>query len=89
VVFPGADLKIYLDAAAPVRGERRFQDVAASERVSPQEVLDQLEARDRRDLTRQASPLVAAADAVRVDSTHLTAEEVAAQVLRLVEDKLK
>jgi len=85
-VFPGADLKIFLDADPVVREQRRMEqhkikgDVAAS-------VAAELRERDRRDRTRAASPLVAAADAVLINSTALTEDEVLAQVEGLVAGK--
>jgi cytidylate kinase len=86
-VFPDADLKIFLDADPVVREQRRMQqqkikgDVAAS-------VAADLRERDRRDRTRATSPLVAAADAVVIDSTKLSEDEVLEQVERLVSAKL-
>jgi CMP/dCMP kinase len=86
-VFPDADLKIFLDADPVVREQRRMQqqkikgDVAAS-------VAAELRERDRRDRTRAASPLVAAKDAVVIDSTRLSEDEVLAQVERLAAEKL-
>ena len=85
-VFPHADLKIFLDADPVVREQRRMEqhkikgDVAAS-------VAAELRERDRRDRTRAASPLVAAADAVLINSTALTEDEVLAQVEGLVAGK--
>ncbi len=85
-VFPHADLKIFLDADPVVREQRRMEqqkikgDVAAS-------VAAELRERDRRDRTRTASPLVAAADAVMINSTSLSEDEVLAQVEELVNKK--
>ncbi|SRR6266567_4853872 len=85
-VFPHADLKIFLDADPVVREQRRMEqqkikgDVAAS-------VAAELRERDRRDRTRAASPLVAAADAVLINSTSLTEDEVLARVEELVDKK--
>jgi CMP/dCMP kinase len=85
-VFPHADLKIFLDADPVVREQRRMAqqkiqgDVAAS-------VAAELRERDRRDRTRAASPLVAAADAVVINSTALTEDEVLAQIEELVKKK--
>src|SRR5450755_802967 len=85
-VFPGADLKIFLDADPVVREQRRMEqqkikgDVAAS-------VAAELRERDRRDRTRTASPLVAASDAVVINSTSLSEDEVLAQVEGLVKQK--
>ncbi len=85
-VFPHADLKIFLDADPVVREQRRMEqqkikgDVAAS-------VAAELRERDRRDRTRAASPLVAAKDAVVINSTALKEDEVLAQVEELVRQK--
>ena len=85
-VFPDADLKIFLDADPVVREKRRMEqqkikgDVAAS-------VAAELRERDRRDRTRAASPLVAADDAVVINSTALSEDEVLEQVEGLVQKK--
>jgi len=86
-VFPDADLKIFLDADPVVREQRRMAqqkikgDVAAS-------VAAELRERDRRDRTRTASPLVAASDAVVIDSSAMSEDEVLAQIEKLVNEKL-
>jgi cytidylate kinase len=86
-VFPDADLKIFLDADPVVREQRRMTqqkikgDVAAS-------VAAELRERDRRDRTRAASPLVAAADAVVINSSALSEDEVLARAEGLVSKKL-
>ncbi len=82
VVFPDACLKIYLQADVRVRAERRLKqlmDKGYSANLS--DLLQTLQERDRRDQTRDCSPLVAAKDAKVLDSTALTVEEVVAQVL--------
>jgi len=86
-VFPDAEVKIFLDAAPEVRGNRRFLQIPAS---AGQEaaVLDELRARDQRDRTRANSPLVAAPDAVVIDSTYLTLDQVLARAEELIEAKL-
>ncbi len=87
-VFPDADVKIFLDAAPEVRGGRRLRQEAAG-RLRPQEqIAKELEQRDQRDRSRAASPLVPAADAVRIDSTTLSIDEVVETVERLVAKKL-
>jgi CMP/dCMP kinase len=85
-VFPDADLKIFLDAHPEIREKRRLQQ----QHVSPQEterIIAQLRERDARDRTRANSPLVAAADAVVLDSTGLSEDEVLARVEKMVEGK--
>jgi len=89
VVFPHADVKIFLDAAPEVRGLRRYDqmDQAAAE-VQPEEVVRELRARDERDRNRADSPLKAAADAVLLDSTHLSLDEVVSRAESIVAEKL-
>jgi cytidylate kinase len=89
VVFPHADVKIFLDAAPEVRGLRRYDqmDQAAAE-VQPEEVVRELRARDERDRNRVDSPLKAAADAVLLDSTHLSLDEVVSRAESIVAEKL-
>src|SRR5207248_7357245 len=70
-VFPNADVKIFLDADAEVRGARRFQQQSASPQQEAS-VIKELRERDRRDRSRANSPLEAAADAVLIDSTRLS-----------------
>lgn len=85
VVFPGADVKIYLDAAPEERARRRAYDPAHSGGpVAVADVESALTARDQIDRTRAASPLYAARDAVVVDTTGRSVDEVVAQVLAIV-----
>ena len=91
VVFPNADVKIFLDAAPEVRGLRRYDQMGQSsdtESVQPEEVVRELRARDERDRNRADSPLKAADDAVLLDSTHLTLDEVVARAEAIVAEKL-
>jgi cytidylate kinase len=85
-VFPHADLKIFLDADPVVREQRRMEQHKIKGEVAAS-VAAELRERDRRDRTRAASPLVAAADAVLINSTALTEDEVLAQVEALVQKK--
>jgi cytidylate kinase len=87
VVFPDADVKVYLDAAPEERARRRAGDPAhaAGRDSGLTTIAEALEARDQRDRTRDASPLRLAPDAVYIDTTHLGIDEVVAQVMRLVE----
>jgi cytidylate kinase len=89
VVFPGADVKIYLDALPEERARRRANDPAhASDRPTGVDAVARaLESRDRSDRTREASPLAIAPDATIVDTTDLTIEDVIARVLTLVRVK--
>jgi cytidylate kinase len=76
VVFPHADVKIFLDAAPEVRGLRRFDQLGPKAAQPAEAVIRELRARDERDRNRADSPLKAAADAVVLDSTNMTLEEV-------------
>ena len=84
VVFPDADLKIFLTASAEVRAERRWREhQEKGESGSLEQTVEEIRERDRRDRERSASPLVRAPDAVVVDSTAMDAEEVARLVVLL------
>ncbi len=95
VVFPHAEVKIFLDAAPEVRGQRRYsqldrlgqQGVSAST-PPPEEIVRDLRARDERDRNRADSPLKPAPDSVILDSTHMTLEEAVAAAQAIVESKL-
>jgi CMP/dCMP kinase len=86
-VFPDADLKIFLDADPVIREQRRLDQQRV--RGAPAESMAaELRERDRRDRTRAASPLVAAEDAVVLDSTHMTEDEVLDRIQELAEERL-
>jgi cytidylate kinase len=85
-VFPHADLKIFLDADPVIREQRRMEQQKIKGQVAAN-VAAELRERDRRDRTRAASPLVAAADAVVINSTALSEDEVLARVEDLVKQK--
>ncbi len=84
VVFPDADLKLYLDASAEERARRRASDPAHSGPVALAEVATALKERDQSDSTRAASPLYAAADAMVIDTTGTPVDQVVAQVMAMV-----
>jgi CMP/dCMP kinase len=86
-VFPDADLKIFLDADPVIREQRRL-DQHKIKGQSAESMAGELRARDLRDRTRAASPLVAADNAVVLDSTHLTEDQVVEQIEQLAEQKL-
>jgi CMP/dCMP kinase len=86
-VFPDADLKIFLDADPVIREQRRL-DQQQVKGPSAQTMAAELRERDRRDRTRAASPLLAAEDAVVLDSTNMTEDEVLQRIEELVEQKL-
>jgi CMP/dCMP kinase len=85
-VFPDADLKIFLDADPVVREQRRMEQQKIKGEVAATLAAD-LRERDRRDRTRAASPLMAAEDAVVIDSTKMNEDEVLAQVEELARSK--
>jgi CMP/dCMP kinase len=88
VVFPGAVLKIYLDATADVRAERRsLQLNSRGKSVSLAQVVDELAKRDARDMAREHAPLKAADEAVVVDTTHLDVDGVFEHLLELVHER--
>ena len=85
VVFPDAELKIFMTASAATRAQRRFDElVQKGDSVSYEEVLKNVEERDYIDTHRDDSPLVMAEDAVEIDNSHLTREEQFQAVLELV-----
>jgi cytidylate kinase len=90
VVFPHADLKIFLDASPEVRAGRRQRELEEKgETLEFARVLADVHERDRRDRKREMSPLVRAADAVVVDNTAMDAEETARVIVLLAGDKAK
>jgi cytidylate kinase len=89
VVFPNADLKIYLDASPEERARRRANDTAhAGSQAGQAAVAEAIAARDKSDTTRAVSPLTMAADAVHIDTTTMPIEDVVAQVMTFVREKL-
>ena len=87
VVFPDADVKVYLDASPEERARRRAQDpahAAGRSGAAVQEIATALQARDHSDRTRATSPLTRAADAVVIDTTALPIDSVVERVLELV-----
>jgi len=89
-VFPGADVKIFLDAKLDVRAQRRVTQVSAGDDPSQaKKIAEQMAQRDRRDSTRAESPLVPAQDAVIVDSSNMNVDEVTQRIEEIVEQRLK
>ncbi len=95
VVFPQAQIKIFLDAAPEVRGVRRFVQVAGGPDLSHAEtsrealaILAEMRARDQRDRSREVSPLAPAEDAVVIDSTNLSLEQVIEKAEKVIQKKL-
>ncbi len=86
-VFPDADVKVFLDASPEARSQRRYQQEGAESAAAATEqatVLAEIHARDERDRNRAESPLRPAADAVVIDSTHLTLDQVTEIVAALI-----
>lgn len=83
-VFPHADLKLFLDASAEKRGERRFEQQAGSTSETLEQTVQEIKERDARDRTRTESPLRPADDAVLIDTTFLSLEEVIRKAESLV-----
>jgi len=84
-VFPNAAVKIFLDADPRVRAERRLLQSGPRSVQAAQQVQREIAARDERDRTRAASPLIPAPDAVIIDTTHKTIDQVVEEVERIVE----
>lgn len=83
-VLPNADLKIYLTASAEVRGKRRFDELEAKgEKADLPTIIEDIKKRDEADMTREISPLKKADDAVLVDSSDLTIDEVVSKIKSL------
>src|SRR5271168_4179915 len=88
VVFPDAQLKIFLTASPETRAERRWREhEQKGDHINLQRTLEEIHERDHRDLQRSTSPLVRAADAVVVDSTAMEPEEVARLVVLLANEQ--
>jgi len=85
VVFPGAEVKIYLDATPEERARRRASDPAHTGPTAVAEVVTQLTARDELDRTRAASPLARAPDAIIIDTTGKPIDKVVGEVLAIVQ----
>lgn len=88
VVFPHAELKIFLDASSEVRAERRWKEHREKgDTLTLGEVLKEVRERDRRDRERKVSPLVRAKDAVLVDNTAMGIEETARLIVMLAHER--
>jgi len=88
VVFPEADVKIFLDAKHSVRAGRRVRQLATAGNAVPEdEIASEIDERDRRDRTRRESPLVQAPDAIYVDTSGLGIDEVEQELLRIIRER--
>lgn len=89
VVFPDAELKIFMTATAEERAERRFREMRENgEAVNFDEVLKNVQERDHLDTTRKDSPLIKAADAVEIDNSTLSIEEQFKKILTLAQNTI-
>ena len=89
VVLPDAQVKIYLTASVDVRARRRWLELKEKgEEPVLEEIAREIEERDNRDMTREVSPLRIADDAVLVDSSAMTIEEVAEYILKIVHSRV-
>ena len=86
VIAPEADVKLFVIASVPARAERRFREMQAQGRaITLAEIAADLEERDRRDATRATAPLIAAEDAIVLDTSLLGRDEAIARAIALVE----
>ncbi len=89
-VFPDADVKVFLDARPDVRAERRVKQVdAVNDPAKAQQIMEQMRQRDQRDSSRKESPLIAAEDAIIIDSSYLGIDAVIHRIEEIVERKLQ
>lgn len=89
VVFPEAELKIFLTASAEIRAKRRYNEMLDNnEKVSFEDVLENVKNRDYLDSTRKDSPLLKAKDAIEIDNSYMDKEETYEKALNLVKDRI-
>jgi cytidylate kinase len=89
VVFPKAEVKLFLDADPAVRADRRLREIKEKGEIAEaDEIVRQIKERDERDRTRSEAPLVQAPDAVYIDSTALTVEEVEEAILKVIRERI-
>jgi cytidylate kinase len=82
VVFPNAELKIFITATPEIRAERRYNElISKGEKVDYDEILENVKSRDYQDMNREVSPLRKADNAIELDNTHLSIEEQGAWIL--------
>ncbi|MGD2028841.1 MAG: (d)CMP kinase [Desulfobacterales bacterium] len=88
VVFPNADVKFYLDASHKTRAVRRYQELKSQTSQTLHDVEKDIKRRDKNDSARDLAPLRPAEDAVIIDSTHLSAQDVVDRMLNVIENKI-
>ena len=90
VVFPNADVKIFLDCSVEERARRRYkQNIEKNIECTYEEVLANIIERNKLETEREVAPLVKAEDAILLDSTDLSIEEVVNEIIRIVNEKRK
>jgi CMP/dCMP kinase len=88
VVFPDADLKVFLDADPEIRAARRLRELEGKGQApQPTQVAEEIRERDHRDSTRADSPLVCAPDAIRLDTTALSLDQVESAILEIISQR--
>jgi cytidylate kinase len=88
IVFPDADIKFFLTAASEERAHRRYEEDRLKERDATfEETLAEINTRDRRDSTREDSPLAIADDAIVIDSTEISIEDVFQQMVKAIRER--
>lgn len=87
VVFPKAELKIFLTADPEVRAKRRFKELSSKNPISEKQILHDIQERDLQDSTRTLSPLKQANDAILIDTSKLSADQVIEKVIELARHK--
>ena len=87
VVFPNAELKIFLTASVKIRALRRYNELIAKDKnIDINEIEAEIEKRDKLDSSRETSPLIKASDAIEIDTSDLSIDEVANTILKLAEE---
>lgn len=90
VVFPNAELKLFMTASEQIRAQRRFEELQQKgEKVTFEQVLKNIQERDYQDTHRKESPLQKASDAVEIDNSYTSLDEVVSQIVRLAKEKIK
>lgn len=90
VILPDADLKVFLTASPECRARRRYDElVAKGQNVRYEDVLDEMNERDKNDSTRATAPAVAAADAITFDNTGMGLEETVEKIISMIAEKIE
>jgi len=90
IVFPEAELKIFMTASADIRAKRRYQELLEKgENISFEDVLENVKYRDHLDSTRKDSPLVKVKDSIVIDNSHLIPEQQFKKILSLAKEKIE